>query len=307
MCCSANGSCLDSKYCYTDGLKGTVGLKGDLSDQRLTPAVNSTTVPYYSTDESSVSPCFQYANTGTTENGVYTVASDSTYSEPIVFESSGATLTLVNYKYAYGNRMSDSEDNPYSVNTAESGSGGGSNGGGSSYSDYYGGGDFEMSADIAMDEAMVDDWYGYYGGGYYGYYYYGGYGYYYYDPFVERTYKTSTDSRGYYTYQTVGDWSQYSAYYYMGETYRVSHNQTDGQKCDYANTYHYWSSYGKTTYWCDRQDKLFLMQHETFKFIGMVYGFVFAGVAVLVAVLASITKYVLCNRKEKPQARVGSI
>ena len=58
MCCSAKGSCIDSKYCYTDGIKGTVELKGGLTDQRLTQAVNSTTVPYYSTDESSVSPCF---------------------------------------------------------------------------------------------------------------------------------------------------------------------------------------------------------------------------------------------------------
>ena len=117
------------------------------------------------------------------------MARESTYTEPIVFDSSGSTLTLVNYKYAYGNRMSDSEDHPYSVDTAVSGNSG------SSYTDYRGGGDFEMAADVSMEEGMIADW----GGGYYGYYYYGGYNYYY-DPFVERTYKTSADSRGYYTY-----------------------------------------------------------------------------------------------------------
>lgn len=85
----------------------------------------------------------------------------------------------------------------------------------------------------------------------------------------------------------------------MGETYRVSHNQTDGQKCDYANTYHYWSSYGKQTYSCDRQDKLFLMQHGTYKSMGIVYGLTLAGACVVLAVLGSITKYLLCGRKER--------
>lgn len=52
----------------------------------------------------------------------------------------------------------------------------------------------------------------YYGGGYYG-------GYYNYDPYVDTSYKSSVDEFGYYTYQTVGEWSQYSSYLYTGDNY----------------------------------------------------------------------------------------
>lgn len=57
-----------------------------------------------------------YASNGETDtNGDYIVEADAAYLEPEVFEQSGNTLKLVNYKFAYGNRMSDIEDNPYSV------------------------------------------------------------------------------------------------------------------------------------------------------------------------------------------------
>lgn len=52
---------------------------------------------------------------GKTTNGIFTVNSSEIYTEPEVFSVSGNTLTLVNYKYAYGNRMSDSINNPFTV------------------------------------------------------------------------------------------------------------------------------------------------------------------------------------------------
>ena len=80
----------------------------------MSPAVNSTVVPYITNNDST--PCFVYTSIGSEESdGAYIVSETAEYKEPTVFEENGITLTLVNYKFAYGNRMSDKEDNPYSI------------------------------------------------------------------------------------------------------------------------------------------------------------------------------------------------
>lgn len=102
---------------------------------------------------------------------------------------------MSDYKFAYGNLMSDAIDNPFSVDISESaGSGSASAGNSAAYPAMA---ESAMSGKMAgaADMAIAIDRYP-------GYYYYGGGGWYdvYYDPFVERTYKTSADSKGYYTY-----------------------------------------------------------------------------------------------------------
>jgi hypothetical protein len=49
------------------------------------------------------------------KNGKYTVSIREKYTEPKVFEATYGGLLIMNYKFAYGNRMSDADDNPYTV------------------------------------------------------------------------------------------------------------------------------------------------------------------------------------------------
>ncbi len=52
---------------------------------------------------------------GKTVNGVFSVNTQDIYTEPVVFSVNGDSLTLQNYRYAYGNRMSDAINNPFTV------------------------------------------------------------------------------------------------------------------------------------------------------------------------------------------------
>ena len=63
-------------------------------------------------------PCFNYFNatTGTVDElGSYTVSSEEKYTEPEVFLQSDSVLLLKDYQYAYGNAMSDANDNPFEI------------------------------------------------------------------------------------------------------------------------------------------------------------------------------------------------
>ena len=199
-----------------------------------------------------MTPCFIYTDAVSDDLKLV-----KEFKEPEVFSKNGDTLTLVNYKFAYGNRMSDAQDNPFSIQPAaqaSTSSGSSSNTASASASTKeYG----EMAAADIMP--YPDYRYNYYGG----YYDYGLD--YYYDPFVERSYKTSCDEKGYYSYQTIGDWSQYSSYLYTGKSYRVAYNATNGQRCYYNELYFYWSSYGNTEYRCYRKSEEFEMQYSPFR------------------------------------------
>lgn len=161
----------------------------------MSPSVNSTSVPYLvQASENTIRPCFQYF--GESSDEAYTVDPKVKYEEPVVFKVSGSSLTLSNYKFAYGNRMSDATDNPFTVQSQQGSSASPSGGQIASASPEY------ASSDMITRDVMYP---GYYGG------YYGGYGSYYeqvaYDPFEETSYKTACDEKGYYNYQTRGAWS----------------------------------------------------------------------------------------------------
>ena len=86
------------------------------------PAVNSTSQEYiYPPGDaaSQLTPCFSYVNVGSsfgvTKDGVYAVNSTALYKEPELWTKSGSRWTLNDYKFAYGNRMSDSDGNPFSI------------------------------------------------------------------------------------------------------------------------------------------------------------------------------------------------
>lgn len=83
MCCSGSGMCIETKFCYSD-LKETTSLISTPQSTRYEPAVNSTMVPYTSSEKK---PCFQYAQyeTGVTLDGVYSISKSEIYEEPLVF------------------------------------------------------------------------------------------------------------------------------------------------------------------------------------------------------------------------------
>ena len=168
MCCNKKGKCIEPKYCYSD-LRQNNELISTPSTSKLQPAVNSTSVPYFYDKGDSNVPCFIYTDIGSeNDDGSYVVGKDARYVEPVVFKEEGITLILENYKFAYGNRMSDAEDNPYSIQTIseeEQGTDGGSNGGGGAEIAS------SRSYDDVSSEAMMAPDFGYYYGGYY----YGGY------------------------------------------------------------------------------------------------------------------------------------
>lgn len=89
----------------------------------MKPSVNSTSQPYFYPDnvEDCEIPCFTYIyknkEIGSTSGVQYSIESDELYTEPEVWEVKGASKTLVNYKFAFGNRISDAEDNPFSIST----------------------------------------------------------------------------------------------------------------------------------------------------------------------------------------------
>ncbi len=61
MCCGGSGSCIETKFCYSD-LKSSTSLISTPQSSKLTPAVNSTVQPYIKSDKtSSITPCFMYA------------------------------------------------------------------------------------------------------------------------------------------------------------------------------------------------------------------------------------------------------
>ena len=46
---------------------------------------------------------------------MYTVNSTAAYTEPALWTKNGGTWTLNDYKFAYGNKMSDADGNPFSI------------------------------------------------------------------------------------------------------------------------------------------------------------------------------------------------
>lgn len=170
-------------------------------------------MPYIPKD--NLKPCFQYSNlsSGTVVNGVYTVNPREIYTEPVVI---GSSNELLNYKYAYGNKMSNPTTNPFTVQIVQKSSGSGSAGG-----QKDGGMIAESAMEPAMDIAMPARYPGY---GYYGYNYQS----YYEDPYQDSYYKSGCDERGYYSYETRGPYAKYSAYYYDGNSYSVEFNSSSG-------------------------------------------------------------------------------
>ncbi len=49
---------------------------------------------------------------------MYTVNSTAAYIEPALWTKNSAVLTLNDYKFAYGNKMSDADGNPFSIPSA---------------------------------------------------------------------------------------------------------------------------------------------------------------------------------------------
>ena len=118
MCCASNGQCIETKYCYNEKLTENQYLISAPSTSKLQAMVNTTEVPYTLTDPDQLKPCFSYfdAQTGAVnEQGVYTIDQVEIYSEPAVFTQTGSVLKLKNYTYAYGNQMSDAQDNPFLI------------------------------------------------------------------------------------------------------------------------------------------------------------------------------------------------
>jgi hypothetical protein len=134
-------------------------------------------------------------------------------------------------------------------------------------------------------------------------YYYGGYGGYYQsyyeDPFQESYYKSGCDGRGYYSYQTQGPYSKYSAYYYNGNSYSVEFNSTSGQTCYYSSEYSYWSYYGITKYDCSRKANEFVMQLSAYNKAGYLFGFLFAFTCAVIGTGASCVKLHINKRKQR--------
>jgi hypothetical protein len=147
-------------------------------------------------------PCFSYfdATTGTIDElGAYTVSSEEAYTEPEVFEQTGSVLLLKDYQYAYGNTMSDANDNPFEIDVLQ-----------------------QMEAttiltkssaamqNMILEKGTKDKIETNF------------------DPFETQTFKTLADNVGYYSYYTRGQYTSYSSYEYKGKRLIVSFDAEAG-------------------------------------------------------------------------------
>jgi hypothetical protein len=288
MCCAADGKCIEPKHCYGTGDEGKFDLKADVPSKVITPSVNSTSVPYFydpANEGYQVTPCFEYVyesgTLGTLSGDKWKISSTQKYSEPKLWLAEKSSVLVLNdYWFAYGNGMSDSEDQPYSISTSgqqssNSNSRPNPEGGFDDVAYDESSSSMELAKSPAMDSSaamMPYPDYGYYGN--YGYYY-GGYQNY--DQYAESTYSSHSDSKGYYSYSKYGNYERYSANYFNGETKQRECNGDSGEVCYYTTTNSYWAAYSRADKKCTPHTKWFVSgwseYQTTMIVLGAVFGF----------------------------------
>jgi len=172
------------------------------------------------------------------------VSSTASYKEPELWTKEGSALKLKDYKFAYGNKMSDSEDAPFSLssegNVVNTRGGSVSAKKKSKSTGAYE--DMPMAAMAPMGGAAIESMSMRHSD-----YYYNPYDPYQHKPEKEdyqpTYYKSASDSNGFYSYYTRGESTEYVSNKYDGTSYSSVYNAQTGATCITKTYQKYWAAY----------------------------------------------------------------